>query len=73
MKFRFCPKVCKTLKTGTFKRIKQVEPSQQKRPVSKWTNHEHYHSGNIQNDIAVIEHGIFYETDRVRPIQGVVI
>ena len=52
---------------------KQLEPSQQQRPVSKWTNHEHYHSGNIQNDIAVIEHGIFYETDRVRPIQGVVV
>ena len=49
--------------------IKQSESSQQERPVTKWTNHEHYHSGNIQNDIALVEHGIFYENSRVRPIQ----
>ena len=49
--------------------IKVTESTQQIRPVLKWTNHEHYHSGNIQNDIALVEHGIFYENQFVRPIQ----
>ena len=49
--------------------IKVTESTQQSRPVIKWTNHEHYHSGNIQNDIALVEHGIFYENQFVRPIQ----